>query len=196
MADNQEVVEMSEKFLASLFGLFKKWVIDWAINSQKLFHILQQVRKEDLIGLVEGTHEIKLKAIASKTVSANEDFECIYTSELITIPDMGAITADCKKLWSEKMGSTPIPEGLKVGVQKRVKIIRLKKNKSSQEVVDHLKQYTGAVLPNVFGLRIAEMNCLSYLPKGMYVRAVDDRDNLSVFADNLRMVPYVILSLR
>jgi hypothetical protein len=103
---------------------------------------------------------------------------------------MGAITADCKKLWSDKMGSAPIPEGLKTGIQKRVKIIRLKKNKSSQKIVDHLKQYPGAILPNVFGLRIAELNCLAQLPKDVWIRGIDERDNLSVRANGDRMVPY------
>jgi hypothetical protein len=87
------------------------------------------------------------------------------------------------------MGSTPIPEGLKAGVQKRVKIIRLKKNKSSQKIVDHLKQYAGAILPNVFGLRIAELNCLAQLPKDTWIRGIDERDNLSVDADGGRVVP-------
>jgi hypothetical protein len=189
MAENKEVVEMSEKFLASLFGLAKKWLIDWKIDFQKLFHALQQVSKEGLIGLAEGTYEIKPKATTQKVVTSDEDFECIYTSELITIPDMGAITADCKKLWSDKMGSAPIPEGLKTGIQKRVKIIRLKKNKSSQKIVDHLKQYPGAILPNVFGLRIAELNCLAQLPKDVWIRGIDERDNLSVVALGDRMVP-------
>lgn len=102
MAENQKVVVMFEKFLASLLGLAKKWLTDWEVDSQKLFHALQQIRKEDLIGLSLGTHEIKPKATTQKVVTADEDFECIYTSELITIPDMGAITADCKKLWGDK----------------------------------------------------------------------------------------------
>ena len=189
MAENKEVVEMFDKFLASLLKLVTKWLTEWAVDSQKLFHALQQIRKEDLIGLSLGTHEIKPKATTQKVVTADDDFECIYTSELITIPDMGAITADCKKLWSEKMGSAPIPEGLKTGIQKRIKIIRLKKNKSSQKIVDHLKQYTAAILPNVFGLRIAELNCLAQLPKDVWIRGIDERDSLSVGAVGRRMVP-------
>ncbi len=194
MADYKQVVEMFEKFLASLLGLAKKWLTEWEVDSQKLFHALQQVRKEDLIGLSEGTHEIKPKATTEKVVAEGDDFECIYTSELITVPDMGAITADCKKLWGDKMGGAPIPEGLKTSVQKRVKIIRLKKNKSSQKIVDHLKQYSGAILSKVFGLRIAELNCLAQLPKDTWIRGIDERDNLSASADGLRMVPRAYFS--
>lgn len=189
MAENKEVVEMFDKFLASLVKLLTKWLTEWAVDSRKLFHALQQVRKQDLIGLIEGTHEIRVKVTTSKTVSTNEDFECIYTSELITIPDMGAISADCKKLWGHELGNAPIPEGLKTGVQKRVRIIRLKKTTSSQKIIDHLKQYAGVVLPNIFGLRIAELNCLSNIPKDTWVRGIDEKGNLSKGAAGDLMVP-------
>ena len=189
MADYEQVVGLLGDNLAALLELAKKWLITWSLDTKQLLHTLNHLRKEDLIGLSEGTHEIKPKATTQKVVTEDDDFECIYTSELITVPDMGAITADCKKLWGDKMGSAPIPEGLKGGVQKRVKIIRLKKNKSSQKIVDHLKQYAGAVLPNIFGLRIAEINCLSQLPKDTWIRGIDERDNLSVHANGNRMVP-------
>jgi len=192
MANNTEVVEVFEKFLASLIGLAKKWLIDWKLDFQKLFHALQQLQKDDLNGLAEGTHEIKPKATTEKVVIADDDFECVYTSELITIPDMGAITADCKKLWGDEMGSVPIPEGLKTGVKKRVKVIRLKKSKSLWKIFDHLKQYAGVVLPNVFGLRIAELNCLTQLlPKNTWIRVIDEGDNLSVGHGGVPVVPGV-----
>lgn len=188
MADNKEVVEMSEKFLASLFGLTKKWLIDWKIDFQKLFHALQQVSKEGLNGLAEGTHEIKPKATIQKVVT-DDDFECIYTSELITVPDMKTVIADVKKLHGEKIGSAPVPKELITGIQKRFKIIRLKKNKSSQKIVDRLKQEPGAILPNVFGIRIAEITCLLQLPKGTWIRGIDERDNLSVDAIDRCVMP-------
>jgi hypothetical protein len=188
MAENKEVVEMSEKFLASLFGLTKKWLIDWKLDFQKLFHALQQVSKEGLNGLAEGTHEIKPKATIQKVVT-DDDFECIYTSELITIPDMQTVVADVKNLHGDKIGNAPIPEDLKTGIQKRFKIIRNKKNKSSQKIVDRLKQEPGAILSNVFGLRIAEITYLSQLPKDAWIRGIDERDNLSVGVNGDRMVP-------
>lgn len=190
MAENQKVVEMFEKFLASLLGLAKKWLTDWEVDSQKLFHALQQIRKEDLIGLSLGTHEIKPSATTQKVVTSEDDFECIFTSELITVPDMKTVIADVKNLHGEKIGSAPVPEDLTTGIQKRFKIIRLKKNKSSQKIVDRLKQESGAILPNVFGLRIAEITCLSQLPKDTWIRGIDERDNLSVFVSGDRLVPY------
>lgn len=189
MAENQKVVEMFEKFLASLLGLAKKWLTDWEVDSQKLFHALQQIRKEDLIGLSLGTHEIKPRATTQKVVTSEDDFECIFTSELITVPDMKTVIADVKNLHGEKIGSAPVPEDLTTGIQKRFKIIRLKKNKSSQKIVDRLKQESGAILPNVFGLRIAEITCLSQLPKDTWIRGIDERDNLSVDVSGNRMVP-------
>lgn len=56
MAKN--VVEMLEENLASFLGLAKKWLVDWSVETKKLLHFFHNLRKEDLIGLLEGTHRI------------------------------------------------------------------------------------------------------------------------------------------
>ncbi len=61
MADYKKVVEMLGEHLASFLELAKKMLIDWAIEPKKLLHTLHQIRKSDLVGLIEGTHEITHK---------------------------------------------------------------------------------------------------------------------------------------
>lgn len=60
MADYEKVVEVLGENLASLLELAKKWLITWGLNPKKLLHVLQNIRKDDLLGLVAGTHEIKM----------------------------------------------------------------------------------------------------------------------------------------
>jgi hypothetical protein len=56
-----KVVEMLGENLASFLELTKKLLIDWEVNPKQLLHTLQNLRKSDLIGLINGTHEIKTK---------------------------------------------------------------------------------------------------------------------------------------
>lgn len=58
---NKEVVEVWEKNLASLIELAKKLLVEWGINFSDLLHFFQNIRKEDALGLIVGTHEIKKK---------------------------------------------------------------------------------------------------------------------------------------
>lgn len=48
---------LGERF-ASVFELLKKWLIDWSVDTDKLLHFAHQMRKEDLLGLLEGTHKV------------------------------------------------------------------------------------------------------------------------------------------
>lgn len=57
MAD-QKVVGMSDENLVSLFKLAKRWLVVWKIDLKKLLNVSRQIRKEDLLGLINGTHEI------------------------------------------------------------------------------------------------------------------------------------------
>jgi hypothetical protein len=61
MANYQKVVEMLGENLASFLELAKKLLIDWKVDPKRLLHILQNIRKEDLVGLIEGTHSIMPK---------------------------------------------------------------------------------------------------------------------------------------
>lgn len=54
----KKVVEMLGERLASVLELLKKWLIDWSLDTDKLLHFAHQVRKEDLLGLLEGTHKV------------------------------------------------------------------------------------------------------------------------------------------
>ena len=56
-----KVVEMLGENLASFLELAKKLLIDWGVDPKRLLHMLQNLRKADLIGLLDGTHEIKSK---------------------------------------------------------------------------------------------------------------------------------------
>ncbi len=66
MATYEKVVGLLGVNLASFLELAKKLLIDWAIEPKKLLHLFQNIRKEDLIGLIDGTHEIKAKAVEAK----------------------------------------------------------------------------------------------------------------------------------
>lgn len=191
MTDYEKVVEIVGEASPSLLELAKKWFIQWAIKPKELLATFHKIRKAELRGFLIGTHEIKPKSSIQKTGSLDQDFECIYTSELITIPDMDIVVADCKELWGELIGSAPVPEGLKSGIQKRVKIIRINKDQSSQNVINHLKKYAGAILPNIFGLRIAELNDAAHLPGDICIRGLDERENLLITAYGCQMVPSV-----
>jgi len=56
-----EVVEMLGENFASFLELAKKLLIDWKVDPKRLLHTLQNLRKSDLIGLMNGTHEIRSK---------------------------------------------------------------------------------------------------------------------------------------
>lgn len=85
MADYNDVVEMWEKNLASLLELAKKWLVEWEVDFKKLLHLLQNIRKDDLLGLIAGTHEIKIKKL--KTKKSVEKFVLLADLGEIVIPD-------------------------------------------------------------------------------------------------------------
>ncbi|MEI8269918.1 MAG: hypothetical protein WCG45_00980 [bacterium] len=60
---NEEVVVMWEKNLASLIELAKKLLVEWGIKFNDLLHFFQNIRKDDMLGLIAGTHEIKAKIL-------------------------------------------------------------------------------------------------------------------------------------
>jgi len=72
----KKVVEMLGENLASFLELSKKLLIDWKVEPKKLLHFLQNIRKDDLIGLMEGTHEVR--EIPKKDTQKEE-----YTSEVV-----------------------------------------------------------------------------------------------------------------
>lgn len=56
MADYAEVVKMLGDNLASFLELTKKWLLDWKVDLKSLLNFFHQMKKTDLIGLLNGTH--------------------------------------------------------------------------------------------------------------------------------------------
>jgi len=73
MAEYQKVIEMLGDNFASFLELVKKLFVDWAVNPKQLLHMLQNIRKADLLGLIAGTHEIKAIAL----LPVNSDYKPI-----------------------------------------------------------------------------------------------------------------------
>lgn len=69
-----EVVEMLGENLASFLELAKKWLIEWKIDLKNLLHLFQNLKKDDLIGLLNGTHqiqEVSIPKVFKKTTVVN-----------------------------------------------------------------------------------------------------------------------------
>lgn len=159
MATYEEVVEMLGSNLASFLELAKKLLITWGINPKKLIHLLYHLKKEALIGLMDGTHEITAKATAS-TIK-KEDAECIF-EKVIVIPDMDEIVAGVNENWGSKIGGVQIPVGLRTGEKMRFKIFEIETNadRNYSDYICFFKTQKYAIFPNVFGLQIAETNSI------------------------------------
>ena len=54
MADYKKVVEMLGDNLASFLGVAKKLLVDWGVDPKELLHFLQNVRKNEILGLIDG----------------------------------------------------------------------------------------------------------------------------------------------
>lgn len=55
---HKKVVEVLGENLASTLELLKKWFVEWSVDVPKLLHYGQNMKKEDLLGLVAGTHKV------------------------------------------------------------------------------------------------------------------------------------------
>lgn len=194
MADYKKVFQMLGENPASFLELTKKLLVDWGIDPKKLLTLIHNFRKEDLLGLLAGTHEIKPKEKQAQLVAAeNEYFEQILETDYITVPDMATVATYAKEKWSKEMGSVTPSNVLVAGQKKKVKVFCFKKRPVSQQCVDFIKSLPGAILPNVYGLAVAEMTVGSQLPKDKWILGFDNRDNLSVYALGVRRVPGLYL---
>lgn len=54
-----EVVEMLGENLASFLELAKKWLVEWKIDFKSVLHLFHNLKKDELIGLLNGTHQIQ-----------------------------------------------------------------------------------------------------------------------------------------
>jgi hypothetical protein len=186
----ETVVEMLGENLASLLELAKKWLTDWAIKPKELLTTFHQIRKIDLKGLIGGTHEIRQREKTVDTTSFdNEYFEQIFESDYITIPDMVMMKKYIIEKWNYDIADARPSMPLETGMRKKIKVFSFKKRLSSQRCVDFIKNIPGALLPNVFGLAVAEIMIGSELPIGRDIYGFDNYINLSTGKDS-RALPY------
>ncbi len=99
MATQKDVVEMLVKYLASLSELLQKWNL-WGIDLTKILHVLHQVRKDDLIGLSDGTCEIR-KVYVSKQEQKKPEFRMLIDLGELTVPE-GFVDKRCIKMFRKK----------------------------------------------------------------------------------------------
>ena len=68
----KKVIEMLGENLASFLELAKKWLVDWSVDTKKLLHFFHNIKKEDLAGLLNGTHQItKVEVLLGEKISFN-----------------------------------------------------------------------------------------------------------------------------
>ena len=66
MTAYKQVVALLGKDPASLLQLLVKLLVEWKLDFQKFLHMLQNLKKEHIIGLMDGTHEV-VKISSQKT---------------------------------------------------------------------------------------------------------------------------------
>lgn len=102
MADYEKVVQMLGENLASFLEISKKFLLDWEVKPKQLLHTLQNIKKVDLVGLIEGTHEIKPKIIVSKvSLDKKTSFSIWKTIKLGTFKNTGEIINFFKEKYYE-----------------------------------------------------------------------------------------------
>lgn len=87
----KKVVEMLGDNLASFLELAKKLIVDWKIPVNNLLHTLHNQSKDDVFGLIEGTHKIVSISLSGKTIRSviekfvveakKQDIPLYYTNE-------------------------------------------------------------------------------------------------------------------
>ncbi|MFA5934124.1 MAG: hypothetical protein WC795_02805 [Candidatus Paceibacterota bacterium] len=141
---------------------------------------------------VEGKFDVNSSKLEKVTPIVDDCFELIFESAHITIPDMETATRYAKEKWSKEVGSVTPSMSFTTGDKKKIKVFRFKQQLSSQKCVDFIKSQN-AILPNVYGLAIAEMSVGSQLPKDKYMLGFDNRDSLSVSSGGSHGVPRLYL---
>ncbi len=182
-----QVVEMLGDILASLLELAKKWLVEWAVDKKKLLHMLSHIRKEDLFGLIEGTHEIKKKKQLPLKAYYHEYFNLAH-SEVITIPDMDLVIAHAIR-WEKVVFLGPPSGRFKTGQKKKVMVFRLRKGASAQTCNSFIREHNGSIFPNAHGLSIFEMTVKGVSFPFVSILGMDEYENLSCFGPGSRKIP-------
>lgn len=206
MASYEKVVGLLGANLASFLELAKKLLIDWAIEPKKLLHLFQNIRKEDLIGLIEGTHEIKVKAVEAKSEAVpGEKFDLLLDLGVITVPDdfvysthLATFSKNNRKKFyyynddiTDKNFNKATVQ-LVPGRKLRVKAFKqtVSGNTTSQERIAFLKTqnniFTGAV-----GASLVFEQKRDLLPKGKWYCSFDEKEALWKDSDGYHRVPSV-----
>ncbi|MEK7228112.1 MAG: hypothetical protein AAB681_02010, partial [Patescibacteria group bacterium] len=191
----QKVVEMLGDNLASLLELAKKWLVDWAVDAKKLLHALQNIRKDDLLGLVDGTHEIKAKPQPEK-------FALLADLGTITVPDdyvhgkeLGSLNQKDFYYFNTNATDKNFPNPsriLKPGDKLRVRAFKQVSpgSTTSVERMEFLAKQK-AVHTGAQGASLVYKQKRNELPKGYWYCSFDEKDRLWKDAVGYHRVPYV-----
>lgn len=200
MADYKKVVEMLGENFASFLELAKKLFIDWKVDPKRLFHMLQNIRKNDLLGLIDGTHEIK--EIKKPKPEEVEKFALLVDLGVITVPDdyvhgkqLSSLNQKEFYYFNELIADDNFPNPtriLKPGDKLWVRAFKQKVSgiTTSEERMDFLAKqkaiYTGAQ-----GASLVYQQKRDLLIKGYFYCSFDKKENLFEDSDGNHRVPYV-----
>ena len=187
--------------LASLLELAKKWLIDWTIDTKKLLHALQNIRKEDLNGLISGTHEIKAKQ--QLPVVVDEKFALLADLGVITVPDdyvhgkeLGSLNQKDFYYFNTDIKDKNFPNPsriLKPGDKLWVRAFKQTSsgNTTSVERMEFLAKQN-AIHTGAQGVSLVYKQKRNELTKGYWYCSFDEKDHLWKDADGRHRVPRVV----
>jgi hypothetical protein len=206
MADYKKVVQMLGENLASFLELAKKLLVDWGLDPKKLLHLFQNFRKDDLVGLMAGTHEIKVKEhVVAEPVSDDNKFGLVIREFEITVPvdykHDTQIDSFAKRVKKEKTtyyyndaftskNFAKATNKLVPGKKLKVKIFPILKTAKSEECMTFLKKQN-AILAGGQGVTLLYDLAKDQLPKNKWTVSFDEKDALWTDSDGIHRVPGV-----
>jgi len=206
MADYKVVMMLGEN-LASFIELSKKLLIDWELNPKKLLHFFQNIRKDELLGLIAGTHEIKEKIVEKQVeMKQTEKFALLADLGWITVPE-DYVHGKCLEIfwknnrskfygYNEKITDKNFPNPsriLKPGDKLQVRAFQqiTSGRTTSGERMNFLSTQK-AVHPGAQGCSLVFEQKRGLLPKGFRYSSSDEKDHLWKDSDGNRRVPNLI----
>jgi hypothetical protein len=205
MADYKKVVEMLGDNLASFLELSKKLLIDWKVEPKKLLHTLQNLRKEDFLGLIAGTHEIKqIKKLETETKPVEKFVLFADLGEIIVPSDFNQKTwlesfdkKNRKKFYyyNDNITDVNFPKPsriLKPGDKFHVRAFKqnVPGNTTSEERMEFLATQN-AVHTGAQGASLVWEQKREQLPKGYWYCSFDEKERLWKDSDGSHRVPGV-----
>ena len=202
MADYKKVVGMLGENLASFFEVAKKLLIDWSIDPKKLLHLFQNFRKDDLIGLISGTHEIKVKEksldVEKKFGPAIKEFEFTVPADYKHDSQLDTFAKKTKKLktthyFNDALTSANFAKAtnkLEPGKTYKVKIFLILATVTSEDCMTFLGKHN-AILVGGQGITLLQDQKADKFPVGKYTVSFDQKDALWTDSDGYRRLPDV-----